>query len=120
MTTVQERPPWMSASWERLHYSTGFIGKKIQDKIVLDLGCSAGHQTVFLGKCWRPQRIIGVDNFGHEGGAPKCKIEFLQNVESSGCANIGLEVSDVFSLPFSSSSVDVIVCSQAMHHFFVS
>jgi SAM-dependent methyltransferase len=119
MADREKEHTWLPATWERLEYSTRFIGERITDKVVLDLGCSAGHQTVFLGACWRPKMIIGVDNFGHEGGAPKCKEEFLRNVQASGCRNVFLDVSGVFALPFQTSSIDVIVCSQAMHHFFV-
>lgn len=32
-----------------------------QGKTVLDIGCNAGHVTLFIAKHWRPARIVGMD-----------------------------------------------------------
>jgi SAM-dependent methyltransferase len=115
-----EELSWIPASWERMRYSTSYIGEKIYNKVVLDMGCSAGHQTLFMALCWQPKQIIGLDNFRHEGGAPHCRDEFDKMIEMSGCNNISIAVADAFNIPFTSESIDVLVSSQALHHFFVS
>ena len=111
---------WLSVPWECMEYYTAYIGSRIQDKIVLDLGCSCGHETLFLALHWHPKRIIGVDNYGYEGGTPQNRETFAHNVQATGCRNLSIVQADVFSLPFEPGSIDVVICSQTLHHLYVS
>lgn len=111
---------WLSVPWERMEYYTACIGNRIENKLVIDLGCSAGAETLFLALRYAPKRIIGVDNFGSEGGSPECRAIFAQNVQAAGCRIVSIVQADAFSLPFEPGSVDVLICSQTLHHLFIS
>jgi hypothetical protein len=101
-----------------MEYYTSDVGKLIANKVVLDLGCSWGFETLFLGLRWKPARIVGVDNYGSDGGVPGNRTRFASNITASGATNVEVLQADAFALPFPTGSVDVILCSQAMHHFF--
>ncbi len=111
---------WLVIPYERqVHYANWF-GPLIQGKVVADLGCSWGSETLFLGAYWNPQRIIGIDNYAGNGGQPEHEDIFRENIKRAGVSNVDVMPGDAFNLPLEKHSVDVIMVSQAMHHFFDS
>lgn len=111
---------WLTIPLERQIYYTRWIGPMIRDKVVADLGCSWGSETLFLGAYWKPRRIIGIDNYLGLGGKPEHEEIFRDNIRRAGVSNVEVRRGDAFDLPLEKGSVDVILVSQAMHHFFDS
>jgi SAM-dependent methyltransferase len=111
---------WLNVPVTRMIYYTDYIGTRLTGKIVLDVGCGRGIETLFYALYWNTQMITGIDNYGNEGGVPKNKAIFLNNIAETGCQNIRLIEADAFNMPIAPESIDVIIVSQAMHHIFYS
>lgn len=78
------------------------IISKIDNYIIVDAGCGEGYYTRNLAKTHTESTVLGFDmsKFGCEHGAKEAKRENLINLHYA--------VSNIFELPVSNSSVDVI------------
>ena len=78
------------------------IVSKIDKSVIVDAGCGEGFYTKNLAKTHTESTVFGFDmsKFGCEHGAKEAKRENL--------ANIHYAVSNIFDLPLSNASVDVI------------
>ncbi|HCE42075.1 MAG TPA: hypothetical protein DET40_00825 [Lentisphaeria bacterium] len=109
---------WLKKPLERVIHYNSYFGKIIRGKTVVDVGCSWGSETLFLGCYWHPKRIIGVDNYGCDGGVPENQSRFLENIKKTGNKCVEVMQADAFDIPLKKGSIDIIIASQALHHFF--
>jgi ubiquinone/menaquinone biosynthesis C-methylase UbiE len=99
-----------SHTWRTVENSAGYLLAALRPGLeLLDVGCGPGTITVDLARRVAPGRVIGIDR------APDVLAQARAHATEQG-VSIELHVGDLYALPFSDASFDVVHAHQVLQH----